>query len=136
MKYFFKRIAALMTTVLIFGWVQCLQAETKNMTIEDLKKGYDQAVTAEAKRKVCLDAIDLGFLARGKKVEVVSQIFGKDFNASVNRLSDGSGYGLLDFIPASKGSDSQAAAYEGWYLMVKYDQSQLIQNYYLTNIHK
>lgn len=123
--------------VLTFGWVQWSEGKDANMTPEQLGLNYQKASTSEEKLQVCIKAVDLGFISRGQKVEKVSEIFGKDFNLDVNRNPDGSGYGLLDFIPTkSSGDDSRGAAHEGWYLYVEYNKDRVIQNYYLTNVHK
>jgi hypothetical protein len=136
MKNALKMNRLILAAVLILGWVQRSDALDSAKTVEIFAQKYQKAASAEEKRAVCIEAIDAGIISRGVNIEKIKKIFGKDFDAELKLSEDGSGYGIVDFIPTVSGKDGEAASHEGWYLKVEYDKKKLIQKYYLTNLHK
>jgi hypothetical protein len=106
--------------------------------INDFAKRYAHAKSELEKRTVCIEAIDKGVVARGISIRNVKLLFGPDLTEKVGVDQDGASYGIVDFIRPKKAEAGKAVSdyVAGWYLVIYYDQSGLVLNYHLSNVHK
>jgi len=84
-----------------------------------------------------IDNINSGSIARGRSAKDIDALLGTKFeNAFENSHSDG-GWRTVDFeAPVHNGNDSLAAARRGWYLAIRFSSTGLVEEYYLSNLHK
>lgn len=110
--------------------------------IAELKRLYNTDQSEHARRAVFLRAVDEGVIRRGAPVSSMDGIFGTHF---ASQLPTGNGGNISkevalfapQFVPPPRSYGRAAGVdYVGWYLAVDYDQNGVIQNYYLTNLHK
>jgi hypothetical protein len=106
-------------------WILCLvlgflygtsvRGAQPDKEIDRLAKAYRAAPTEVERRAVCLDAIDVGVIARGRSVTVVYAIFGTTYPRKLPRGSELE-TGVVDFDPLPPPpSGGFAAAHIGWY---------------------
>ena len=110
--------------------------------MNELSAKYRQASSEKEKMNICIQAIDQGVICRGCSIEAFDSVFGTSLSKKVPGLQEMKerglmGRGRLDFAesPPSASDDVQAAQM-GWYLMVEFDFRGLIQDYFLSNLHK
>lgn len=126
-------------------WILCLVLSFLNgksvsaepdTKVDHFAGAYRAARTEFERRAVCLDAIDAGVVARGRSVTVVDAIFGTHY---AKKLPSGSEFesGVVYFHPLPPPpSDAMQAAHIGWYFAFEFDSAGMLQNYYLSNLHK
>jgi hypothetical protein len=117
------------------------QTQSQKKSASDWATLYRSSKTEEERRATCLQAIDQGAFYRASPVSTVDEIFGTKFASNLPGKQDSHQAGVVYFAeqpPARKTSDGsvQQNAYVGWYLVVEYDDTGTIRNYYLSNLHK
>ncbi|HXD34838.1 MAG TPA: hypothetical protein VN643_27205 [Pyrinomonadaceae bacterium] len=120
-----------------------LNAKVGDSSLLELSRLYEDALDQFTRRSICLRAIDEGKLRPGIPLESVDQIFGTHF-APDSRPTETKlmHTGVIHFFPdypqppATLGSKTEARAYVGWFLVVEYDERNILQNYFLSNISK
>ena len=121
--------------LLIFSFCMNAVGGETNLT-EPFKLDYAKAKTEKERRNICLEAIDRGVIARGKRLSNVKEIFGEDFSADIGKDAAGFSYGVVNFSKPIKGGPDTSNFFLGWYMTVYYDKSGYIYKYDLTNLHK
>jgi hypothetical protein len=115
--------------------------EREKVSGAELRKLYEAANSEHERRAVCLRAIDEGLIHQGGSISLIDEIFATQFASKLRNGSDGISHDVILFavqpVPPPR-LDGKAAGmdYVGWYLAVAYDRTGVIQNYYLTNLHK
>jgi hypothetical protein len=117
------------------------QTQNQKNSASDWATLYRSAKTEEERRAICLQAIDQEAFHRASPVSTVDEIFGTKFASSLPSKQNDNQTGVVYFAeqpPARKTSDGliEQNAYVGWYLVVEYDDTGTIRNYYLSNLHK
>lgn len=118
--------------------------KSQDPALVNLTRMYQAAQDQFARRAVCLRAIDEGAIRRGVHIRSVDQIFGTDLEAEWGaRKLDGKRVGVVHFVPdvdaprsARSDRKTEGRGFFGWFLGVDYDDSGVVQNYDLSNIHK
>ena len=115
-------------------------AAERNMSesrIENLARLYRSSSGEKQRRDVCLQAIDSGVIYRGVSVRTIDRIFGTSFRLVSPSKGERLATGVIDFIllpPPSE--DWNQAAHVGWYFFFSYDSRGVVEDYYLSNLHK
>ncbi len=132
----------IMKTFLLIAaaWIglACIAELPTQPQMQEFAKKYKGAPSEEKRLLLCIDAINQGLVHRGGPVGNIDLIFGTDVSRQLPAKGQPDETGVVNFSnprPAPP-SDSIAAASTGWYLAFKFDQQGLIQNYYLSNLHK
>lgn len=109
----------------------------KQKEIERLAKAYRTARTDFERRAVCLEAIDVGAIARGRPVADVDAIFGTNYSRKLPPVGGELEHGVVDFHPQLRSPrDDVQVAFIGWYFGFKFDSNGTVQDYCLSNLHK
>jgi len=114
--------------------------------MNDLSEKYKHASSEKERMAICIQAIDQELICRGCSIEAFDNLFGTRLNKKVpglqeikeeGRILNYMGRGRVDFNenPPSPSDDVQAVE-TGWYVWVEFDYRGLIQDYYLSNLHK
>ncbi len=122
------------------SWIgfACIAEPPTQPRVQEFAKKYKGAPSEEKRLLLCIDAINQGLVHRGGPVGNIDLIFGTDFARQLPAKGQPDETGVVDFsnLRPAPPSDSIAAASTGWYLAFKFDQQGLIQDYYLSNLHK
>jgi hypothetical protein len=115
--------------------------ERERVSGAEFRKLYEAANSEHERRAVCLRAIDDGLIRQGGSLSVIDEIFSTQFVSKLPNGNEAISKEVIlfapQFVPPPR-PDGRAAGvdYVGWYLAFDYDQNGVIQNYYLTNLHK
>jgi hypothetical protein len=117
------------------------QTQNEKKSISALAMLYRNAKTEAERRSLCLQAIDEKAFFETGPVSTVDEIFGTDFASKLPGKRDGTQPGIVYFAdqpPVYRTSEGliEQRGHVGWYLVVEYDYSGTIRNYFLTNLHK
>jgi len=106
--------------------------------MQEFAKKYKMAGSERARLDVCIDAINQGLVCRDGPVGNIDQIFGTTYSKKIPRKKGSMETGVVRFadIPVASQSEEFARGYSGWYLAFDFDYQGVIQNYYLSNVHK
>ncbi|HKP03955.1 MAG TPA: hypothetical protein VJU77_11435 [Chthoniobacterales bacterium] len=98
---------------------------------------YKLASSEKERMQLCIEAIDLGLVYRGGSIRDFDSLFGTRLSANIPAKGKSVEKGCLFFVdnPPSPSEDI-AAVMTGWYLVVEFDSGGMIQNYFLSNLHK
>ena len=89
------------------------------------------------RRAVCLRAIDEGAITTLRELARIDGIFGANLASGLATKKEGRSVATIDLAPrAVPAQESATTISPGWFLAVDYDYQGLIQNYYLSNLHK
>jgi hypothetical protein len=114
-----------------------VQAETNATLTNELSAKYKQASSEKEKMDICIQAIDQGVIRRGGSIEASDTVFGTSLSKEIPARGKSVAKGVVFFAenPPSPSEDI-AGAMVGWYLVVEFDSRGVIQNYFLSNLHK
>ena len=105
--------------------------------MDELSAKYKHAVSEEKRMGICIDAINRGLVSRGCSIKAFDSLFGSTLSKDVPAPGQPMERGTLNFgDQPTPESDDVAVPFVGWYLAVEFDSNGLIQNYYLSNLHK
>ena len=120
------------------------QPKERAEMLQSRAQTYLQCKTAKERLSFTLTAIDDTVIDAQIKIGDLKTLFGEDFIDLGMVGTSGAKYAA--YIGFEKGprnpapSDPRvlrpAAAAQGWYLYVEYDQGGLVRNYWLSNLHK
>jgi hypothetical protein len=115
----------------------CIQTP-REQTLAELASAYRAAKGDDAKRDVCIRAIDLGYIKVTAPLENVRALCGADFDEKVGTDPHDRQYGIVHFTPmqgVGRPPSAGSPYFVGWYLVVYYYHDQ-IDRYNLSNTHK
>jgi hypothetical protein len=113
------------------------QTAAETTVMNELASQYQRAASEKERMLLCIRAIDQGLVSRGGSIRAFDSLFGTHLSKDIPARGKSVGKGALFFAeqPPSP-SDEIAAVMRGWYLVVEFDSSGVIQNYFLSNLHK
>jgi len=114
------------------------------MDIKELSIEFTTLKTEKEKIDFSLSLIELGVISVDQNISDVKLIFGKEYVDLGNRgiiyfrstVNDSIITGVKSHLSPSSNSIRPSAITEGWYLIFFYDSNNIIQYYYLSNLHK
>jgi len=116
----------------------CIAELTTQPQMQEFANRYKGAPTEEKRLLLCIDAINQGLVHRGGPVGNIDLIFGTGVSRQLPTKGQPDETGVVNFGTPLRAppSDAIAAARTGWYLAFKFDHQGLIQDYFLSNLHK
>lgn len=121
----------------IAGTYSLVQGREEASPMEELSAKYKHAASEQERMGICVNAINRGLVYRGCSIKTFDSLFGTTLSKDVPAVGQPMERGTVNFADQpSAESDEVAVPFVGWYLAVEFDSSGLIQNYYLSNLHK
>ena len=110
--------------------------------IKELQALYRAEKTEHGRRAIALRAVDAGLVRRDARLFTIDQVFGTHFEAKITSprfwgfKSDRILFADQPAAPTPKGDIAVAIGDVGWYMVVEYSSSGVVQNFYLSTLHK
>ncbi len=98
---------------------------------------YRQTTSETQRLNLCIDAINRGLIYSGEPIAAIDKLFGTSYSADLPSRKERVQTVAIDFMPFIKSPRNDAQGeHVGWYLAVTYNFKGMIEDYYLTNLHK
>jgi hypothetical protein len=121
--------------ILLIATASCLQYQTVRAA-EHTNRGFKEEFldSSPAQRlQSVIKVIDAGVIRAGMPISEIGELFGAEFDVTVQPTRRVEGLGVVQFRPSVNRNPLRQSSSAGWKLVVVFNSNKLVTYYYLTD---